>query len=77
MASQTKAFSTLDELDYVETWFRCFTTLTRVKKLKDEKAIRGESKTTDLFLATIGCEAEKKVFVMDFVRELEESIRLL
>ena len=46
--------------------------LMKVKKLKDEKASRGENKITDLFLAIAGYKAVKKLSIIAYPRKLEE-----
>ena len=38
-----------------------------------KKNSRGENELSDLFLATEGCEAGKKISTMAYPRELEES----
>ena len=51
---------------------RCVASLTRVKKLKDEKANGGEDETADLFWATKGYEALKKISKIANAGELEQ-----
>ena len=72
MASLIEALTTLDETELIETRIRCFAAPARVKKLKDEKASRGENEITNLFLSTTGCEVVKKISTMAYPRELEE-----
>ena len=70
-----------DELEHIETWIRCFAVLARIKKLKDEKASRRENEITDIYLATAGGEALKKISKMAYPRELEftheEIVRII
>ena len=61
MTSLIEALTMLGEPDHIETLIRCFAALTRVKKLKDEKANGGENEITDLFLATVSCKAVKNI----------------
>ena len=46
--------------------------LAKVRKLKDENAYWIEKEITDLFLATVGCEAKKKISRGTCPREVEE-----
>lgn len=62
----------MDKPDFVETWICCFAAHVQVKKLKDHKDARGENKITDLFLASAGSEAIKKISVMTYPREMEK-----
>ena len=43
----------LDKPKHIKTWIKCFSLLTRVKKLKGEKASGGENEITDLFLGEL------------------------
>ena len=72
MTSLIEALNTPDELGHIEIWIRCLAALARVKKLKDEKASRGENEIIDLFLATEDCQAVDKISTTDNQRGLEE-----
>ena len=72
MASPIGSLNTLNDPELVETWIRCFAALARVKKLKDRKETGGDNEIMDLFLATAGCEAVKKIATMAYPTELEE-----
>ena len=71
MASHIEALILLDKLEHIEKWTR-FAALARVRKLREEKACRGEIEITDLFLATPRCETVNKISTMAYPGELEE-----
>ena len=72
MTSPLKAFTSLDELEHVETWISYFAVMARFEKLEDEKASKGESEITYLFMVLIGLETVKKISTMTDSRQLEE-----
>ena len=49
-----------------------FAALARVKKLKDQNVSGEENEITDLFLASAGCEAIKKISVMVYPKIPED-----
>ena len=71
MASPIGYLTTLND-EYVETWIRCFKALARVKKLRDRRREGEQNEITDMFLATVGCEAIQKVSTMVYPRNLEK-----
>ena len=68
-----ETLTTLDESEHIETWIRCFAALTRVKKLKDEKASGIDNENADRLLATAGCETVKNISTMAY-SSVEEQL---
>ena len=64
--------TTLDDIEYFETWVRCFEALAGVKKLRDRRSKGGQNEITDMFLTTAWCEAIHRVSTMVYPRILEE-----
>ena len=56
----------------VETQIRFFVVLVRTKQLQDNKIKEDESEIPNLFLATPGCEAFRKILLMIYPTEFEE-----
>ena len=73
MVLPIRCLTTLDNLEYVETWIRCFEVLARVKKLRDRQSEGEQYEITDMFLTTAGCEAIERVSMMTYPRNLEEQ----
>ena len=72
MAAAIGILTRLEDPDYVEMWLKCFSAFARSKKLQDKKNIGRENEITDLFLASAGCEANMKVAVMIYPKDLED-----
>ena len=72
MASSIGILTRLEEPDYVEMWLKSFAAHARSKKLQDKKNIGGENEITDLFLASARCEANMRVAVMLYPKDLED-----
>lgn len=51
---------------------KCFAVLARVKKFSDSKYRGRVNEETDLFLASAGCDAIKKISVMIYPKMLED-----
>ena len=72
MASLIRYQLFLEDPDFVDTRLRCFATSARTKTLKDDEEKGRENEITDLFLATVGCEAIMKVSTMVYSANLED-----
>lgn len=72
MASTIACLILLKHPELFETWMKCFTALSTVKKLSDSKYRGGVNEVTYLFLASESCEAVKKISVMVHPKMLED-----
>lgn len=60
----------MDKVDYVGTSIRCFAAQARVNKIKDKKVPGGENEIPNLFLASAGFEAIRRISVMAYPKEI-------
>lgn len=71
MASRIGSLLFIDKPD-IEAWVRCFTGLTRTKKLGDNKINGDENEISDVFPATTDCKAIGKISCETFSDMVEE-----